>query len=98
MAGVVANIQLEGKATMTIRTSTDTIPARAANELRRTMFRVEDLARRWDLNVKTIYAMIERGELSARRFGRVLRVPRSVVDSLEQASVPPTMGEKSQCR
>jgi len=51
-----------------------------------TMMRVDELARRWDLNVKTIYAMIERGELTARRFGRVLRVPRSVVDSLEQAS------------
>jgi excisionase family DNA binding protein len=82
---------------MTIR-ATDTIPTSAANEHRKTMFRVEDLARRWDLNVKTIYAMIERGELSARRFGRVLRVPWSVVDSLEQASVPPALEGKSQCR
>ena len=82
---------------MTIRAN-DTMPASAANENRKTMYRVEDLAQRWDLNVKTIYSMIERGELSARRFGRVLRVPRSVVDSLEQASVPPALGEKSRCR
>lgn len=64
-----------------------------APESKSTMMRVEDLAKRWDLNVKTIYAMIERGELTARRFGRVLRVPRSVVDSLEQASVVP--GDRS---
>lgn len=49
--------------------------------------RVEDVAARWALNPKTVYAMIERGELIARRFGRVLRVPRSLVESIEQASV-----------
>lgn len=52
-----------------------------------TMMRVEDVAARWALNPKTVYAMIERGELVARRFGRVLRVPRSLVESIEQASV-----------
>ena len=67
-----------------------------ATESKSTMMRVEDLAKRWDLNVKTIYAMIERGELTARRFGRALRVPRSVVDSLEQASVVP--GDRSHAR
>jgi excisionase family DNA binding protein len=40
------------------------------------MMRVEDVAKRWDLNVKTVYGMIERGELPARRCGRVLRVPK----------------------
>jgi hypothetical protein len=54
-----------------------------------TMIRVEDLAKRWDLNVKTIYGMIRRGELISRRCGRVLRVPLSVVLSFEQASVAP---------
>jgi excisionase family DNA binding protein len=53
------------------------------------MLRVEEVARRWDLNVKTVYGMIERKELPARRCGRVLRVPRSVVESYEQASVTP---------
>jgi excisionase family DNA binding protein len=62
-----------------------------------TMMRVEELAERWDLNVKTIYGMIERGELQARRFGRVLRVPRRVVESYEsQASVAPE--GKKPCR
>jgi excisionase family DNA binding protein len=49
-----------------------------------TMMRVEEIAERWGLNVKTVYAMIDRGELAARRCGRVLRVPRHVVESFEQ--------------
>ncbi len=53
------------------------------------MFRVEEVAARWRLNVKTIYSMIERGELTARRFGRVIRVPRAAVEKIEQASVAP---------
>jgi excisionase family DNA binding protein len=56
---------------------------------RETMLRVEDVAKRWDLNVKTVYGMIERGELTARRFGRILRIPRSVVEFYERASVAP---------
>jgi excisionase family DNA binding protein len=52
-----------------------------------TMMKIEEVAARWDLNVKTVYAMIERGELPARRLGRVLRIPRHVVESFEQASV-----------
>jgi excisionase family DNA binding protein len=51
------------------------------------MMRVEDVAKRWDLNVKTVYGMIERGELPARRCGRVLRVPKHVVESAEQGRV-----------
>ena len=54
-----------------------------------TMLRVEEVAARWRLNVKTVYSMIERGELAARRFGRVLRVPRAAVEKMEQASVAP---------
>jgi excisionase family DNA binding protein len=61
------------------------------------MMRVEEVAERWDLNVKTVYAMIARGELPARRFGRLMRVPRRVVESLEQASVAPEKVMKS-CR
>lgn len=61
------------------------------------MMRVEDIADRWDLNVKTIYGMIERGELAARRCGRVIRVPRHVVESFEQASVAPDRSKKP-CR
>jgi excisionase family DNA binding protein len=51
------------------------------------MMRVEDVAKRWDLNAKTVYGMIERGELPARRCGRVLRVPKQVVESVEQGRV-----------
>lgn len=64
---------------------------------RGTMMRVEEVAVRWDLNVKTVYAMIARGELPARRFGRVMRVPRRVVECMEQASVTPERLIKS-CR
>lgn len=64
---------------------------------RGTMMRVEDVAERWDLNVKTVYAMIARHELPARRFGRVMRVPRRVVECMEQASVSPERPVKS-CR
>src|SRR5207302_1779938 len=43
--------------------------------LRGTMLRVEEVAERWDLNVKTVYGMIDRGQLTARRCGRVIRMP-----------------------
>lgn len=61
-----------------------------------TLLKVEEVALRWDLNPKTIYAMIGRGELVSRRCGRVIRVPRHVVESFEQASVAP--GGKKVCR
>lgn len=54
-----------------------------------TMLRVEEVAARWRLNVKTVYSMIDRGELAARRFGRVIRVPRAAVEKIEAASVAP---------
>jgi excisionase family DNA binding protein len=60
------------------------------------MMRVEEVAQRWDVNVKTVYGMIERGQLEARRFGRVIRLPRHVVESFEQASVVP--GGQKPCR
>jgi excisionase family DNA binding protein len=61
------------------------------------LMRVEEVAERWDLNVKTVYAMIERGELISRRCGRLIRVPRHVVESFEQASVAPDRSRKP-CR
>jgi excisionase family DNA binding protein len=86
-------------------TEPDTISLDEVDEIARTrrrlrpstMMRVEEVAERWDLNVKTVYAMIARGELQARRFGRVMRVPRRVVESMEQASVVPERSVKS-CR
>lgn len=54
------------------------------------MMKVEEVAERWNLNVKTVYGMISRGELASRRCGRVVRIPRHVVESFEkQASVAP---------
>jgi excisionase family DNA binding protein len=64
------------------------------------MMRVEEVAERWDLNVKTIYGMIQRGELAARRCGRVVRIPRRVVDPSSKPASP-RQGEvhagKTQC-
>lgn len=45
---------------------------------------VEAVARRWNVNAKTIYGMIQRGELRAVRMGRLVRIARSVVESFEQ--------------
>lgn len=61
-----------------------------------TLLRVEEVAERWDLNPKTVYAMIARGELVSRRCGRVVRIPRNAVESFEQASVAPD--RKKPCR
>jgi excisionase family DNA binding protein len=56
----------------------------------RTLLRVEEVARRWGLDRKTVYGMIERGEITARRCGRLVRIPRKVIESFEsQASVAP---------
>jgi excisionase family DNA binding protein len=51
---------------------------------------VPELAERWGVHAKTIYAMIERKQLAALRVGRLIRVARSVVENCEQqASVAP---------
>lgn len=50
----------------------------------RTMMTVEELAERWGLNPKTVYAAVEKGQLVALRVGRVLRISRSHVEALEQ--------------
>lgn len=79
------------------RSSAETVEAPARGRLRlSTLMRVEEVAERWDLNPKTVYAMIARGELVSRRCGRVIRVPRRVVESFERASVEPD--RKKQCR
>jgi excisionase family DNA binding protein len=52
------------------------------------MLTVEEVAARWAVSPKTLYGMIQRGELVARRIGRVLRIPRAEVESVEQASAP----------
>jgi excisionase family DNA binding protein len=60
------------------------------NQEQPTLLRVEDVAHRWGIDRKTIYAMIHRGELVSRRCGRLVRIPRNIVESFEiQASVSP---------
>jgi excisionase family DNA binding protein len=58
----------------------------------RTVLTVEELAERWQVNVKTIYAAIAAGEVPVLRIGRVLRIPLAAVLSAEQASAVPTGG------
>jgi len=53
------------------------------------MFSVEEVAARWSVSPKTIYGMIQRREIVARKIGRILRIPRAVVESVEQASAVP---------
>ncbi len=57
------------------------------------LMRVDDVARRWGLDRKTVYAMIERGQLASRRCGRLVRIPRNAVESFEsQAGADPDRG------
>jgi excisionase family DNA binding protein len=49
----------------------------------KTMYTIDELAERWKLDRKTLYLMVSRGELPARRFGRAVRIPRSVVERIE---------------
>lgn len=55
------------------------------------MITVEELAVRWDVDVKTVYKAIQLGQIPAVRVGRkVLRIPRSAVESLEAGQTPPS--------
>lgn len=68
----------------------DPTPAPVPELGSRTLLRVEEVAKRWGLDRKTIYGMIERGQISARRCGRLVRIPIKVIESFEsQASVAP---------
>lgn len=58
-----------------------------------TMLTVEQLAKRWCVNAKTIYAAIQAQQLRVLRIGRVIRVPVDVVEELEsQGRAVPTGG------
>jgi excisionase family DNA binding protein len=88
--------QKRGPKTISLDDLPEIADVRREPEVLPRMVRVEEVARRWDLNVKTVYGMIQRGDLASRRCGRVLRVPRWAVESFEQASVAP--GGKKPCR
>lgn len=49
-----------------------------------TMMTAEELAKRWSVSAKTIYGMIVRREIVALRVGRLIRISRSHVESLER--------------
>jgi excisionase family DNA binding protein len=68
--------------TVSLDEVSDTLPA--ASEPESPLLDVDAVARRWGVNVKTIYGMIQRGELRAVRMGRLVRIARVVVESFEQ--------------
>ncbi len=49
----------------------------------KSVFTVEELAERWEVNPRTIYAMIERKEILAVRVGRLVRIARFVIERFE---------------
>jgi excisionase family DNA binding protein len=48
-----------------------------------TVLTVEQLAARWVVDVKTIYAAVAARQITALRLGRVIRIPLAVVKDLE---------------
>jgi excisionase family DNA binding protein len=54
------------------------------NNSSQTLLSVKELAARWRLNRKTIYVQIRRGQLPNVKIGRALRIPLSLVESIEQ--------------
>ena len=57
----------------------------------RPVLSVQELADRWQVDVKTIYQSIELGQIPVIRVGkRVLRIPRSVIEELEQGCEVPS--------
>lgn len=50
-----------------------------------TMLTVDQVAARWRVDRKTVYGMVSRGELAARRLGRVIRIPLAAVEAFEAA-------------
>lgn len=64
--------------------------APGATQAERPVLSVQELARRWGVDVKTIYQAIERGQLPAIRIGkRVIRIPRAIIEQMEQGRVVP---------
>jgi excisionase family DNA binding protein len=48
-----------------------------------TMLSVEELAARWRVNAKTIYAAVQQGQIPALKLGRILRISMAVIESVE---------------
>lgn len=58
-------------------------PAPAVEDRRRRWFAIEDVAGRWDMSAIFVRRLIWRGELTARKFGRHLRVSKAEVERYE---------------
>ena len=59
----------------------------------RTMLTVGEVAARWGVGVKVVYAEIRAGRLPHVRLGRIIRISAAVVASVEsQGCVVPTNG------
>ena len=72
---------------------------RRASSAGRSVLSVQELAARWFVDVKTIYQAIELGQIPAIRIGkRVLRIPRSAIERLEQGFTTTTSEEASDAR
>lgn len=48
---------------------------------------VEEIAKDSDTSTKTVYKMIEAGQIPAVRFGRLLRVPRASWERIKNGEV-----------
>lgn len=69
----------------------DAAPLPASGQARRKLYRVAELAERWDLEVSTVYRMIYAGRLAAERHGAkggAIRIPDSAVAAYEASVVP----------
>ncbi len=51
----------------------------------RTMITVDEVATRWGVKPRTIYAMIADGKITALRVGRLVRISRSHIEYLESS-------------
>ena len=50
------------------------------------MMSVNEVAARWGVAIRTIYAAIERGEIKVLRVGKTIRISRSHVEFLESSA------------
>lgn len=51
--------------------------------MEKVMLTVEEVAQRWGVKPRTIYAMISDGKIKALRVGRLVRISRSHIEFLE---------------
>jgi len=51
------------------------------DEAQRHAYTVEDVAKRLQVDIRTVYAMMKRGELRGVKVGRVWRIPAASLDA-----------------